>query len=188
MSTNVIVALIGMWGLAAVAWAFYECGRQRTARVMVFVVFAGFTLTTIESASPTVDAPEPEAVSRAVASLPASSVERPALSLEPVGTSHEAASVKYLASRNGKTYHLPSCSHYAPYIRGAIWYDSKAAAETDGKRPCSECLAQAQQPQDKVSQKASNGHDSNPGEKVNPALLHSSPSIDLIDSRGRKHE
>ena len=62
----------------------------------------------------------------------------PASSLQPVGSSDEAS--KYIASRVGKTYHLPSCSHYVPFIKGGIWYDSEEAAKADGKRPCSECL------------------------------------------------
>lgn len=62
----------------------------------------------------------------------------PASSLEPVGSRDEAGT--FLASRNGKTYHLPTCSHYAPFIRGPIWYVSDKEAKADGKRPCSECL------------------------------------------------
>jgi hypothetical protein len=77
---------------------------------------------------------EPDALMvKHVASLPAAST------LQPLGSSLEPG--KYLASRNGKAYHVPTCSHYAPYIRGPIWYDTEEAAKADGKRPCSECLS-----------------------------------------------
>lgn len=66
------------------------------------------------------------------------SLDRPVLNLAAAGSSLQDGA--FLASRNGKTYHLPECSHYATKIRGPIWYASKDQAEADGKVPCSECL------------------------------------------------
>lgn len=83
-----------------------------------------------EHLKPTVE-PDPLMIKHVAQVLPASS-------LEPVGSTDEAGT--FLASRNGKTYHVPSCSHYAPHIRGPIWYHSEAEAAADGKKPCSECL------------------------------------------------
>lgn len=65
---------------------------------------------------------------------PASAIEHPASSM------NAKASQAFVASRIGSVYHLPSCSHYVPKIKGPIYYSTKELAEQDGKTPCRECL------------------------------------------------
>ncbi len=137
---EIFLELAGLWIVAIAGWMMHETGKKGhriAGTAALFCALVGFSLTALihqeqhrDRPQPTIE-PDALMVKHIAASLPASS-------LEPVGTTDEAH--KYLASRNGKTYHTPECSHYAPYIRGPIWYDSEVSAKADGKRPCSECL------------------------------------------------
>lgn len=134
--TELIAALACLWIVALAGWSAHEWGKKVAGNIALLLSLIGFTVTAIfDHSQPSKEQPaiQPDAlmVKHVVSSLPASS-------LEPVGSSHEPT--RFVASRNGRTFNAPTCSHYVPYIKGPIWYDSEESAKADGKRPCSECL------------------------------------------------
>jgi hypothetical protein len=123
--------LVGLWTVAGFAYVLHRYGMERPANAMMFGVVLGLSgLAEWNHHRPT----------PAIASLqpPASSVQASASTLQPLGSSLQAR--KFVASRNGSVYHLPTCEHYVPHMVGKIWYASVAEAVADHKQPCKECL------------------------------------------------
>lgn len=139
---EILFELAGLWIVAIGGWMMHETGKNMSRVIgaaALFMALVGFSATAVINQEPHREVPrttvEPDSlmVKHVATSLPASS-------LEPLGSNVEPATAKYLASRNGRTYHSVDCTHYAPYIRGPIWYDSEESAQADGKKPCTECM------------------------------------------------
>lgn len=98
--TELLAALTCLWLLALSGWSAHEWGKKAAGSAALFLALVGFTATAIYERPAAVKEIPTESdalmVKHVAASLPASSVEHPATPLEPLGSSLDHATAKYL--------------------------------------------------------------------------------------------
>ncbi len=91
----------------------------------------GFSIETMATATP----------AAALAALPATSTARRApLPMNSPGAAVQPSAGKYVASKNGTKYYLPSCASAARIKEeNRVWFATQADAEASGRTPATNC-------------------------------------------------